>query len=153
MREAVKEYYAKQIIENQNNTSKMWKTIDVVLGKTTRSTSVPLIEHEGKQITDKEELVSVFNEQFINLGPSLASKIEVKSKDDPTQYLRDIETSAKSSFKSVTKHWVLTALKALKESKSSRPDKIPAKVLKDTAELISVPLSIIFNESLWRGLP
>ena len=85
MREAVKEYYAKQIIENQSNPSKMWKTINVVLGKTTRSTSIPLVEHEGKQITDKEEIVSAFNEHFINVGHSLASKIEVKSKDDPTQ--------------------------------------------------------------------
>ena len=151
MREAVKEYYAKQIIGNQNNPSKMWKTINVVLGKTTRSTSAPLVEHEGKQITDKEEIVSAFNEHFINVGHSLASKIEVKSKDDPTQYLIDIETSARFRFKSV-KHWVLTALKGLKESKSSGPDKIPAKVLKDAAELNCVPLAIIFNESLWRGV-
>ena len=86
------------------------------------------------------------------MGHSLASKIEVKSKDDPTQYLTDIETSARFRFKSVTKHWVLTALKGLKESKSSGPDKIHAKVLKDAAELICVPLAIIFNESLWRGV-
>ena len=61
----------------------MWQTINVVLGKITRSTSVPLIEHEDRQITDKEELVSAFNEHFINVGYSLASKIEVKSKDKP----------------------------------------------------------------------
>ena len=33
----------------------MWKTINVVLGKTTRSTSVLFIEQEGRQITDKEK--------------------------------------------------------------------------------------------------
>ena len=130
----------------------MWKTINVVSGKSTRSTLAPLIEHEGKQITGKEEIFSAFNEHFINVGHSLASKIEVKSKDDPTQYITDIETSAMFRFKSVTKHWVVTALKGLKESKSSGPDKIPAKVLKDAAELICVPLALIFNESLkkWK---
>ena len=39
-----------------------------------------------------------------NVNHSLASKIEVKSNDDPTQYLTDIENSAKFRFKSVTKH-------------------------------------------------
>ena len=43
-----------------------------------------LIEHEGKQIADKEEMVSAFNEHFVNVGHSLADKIEVKSADDPT---------------------------------------------------------------------
>ena len=62
-----------------------------------------------------------------------------------TQYLTAIEKSARFKFKSVTKHWVLTALKGLKESKSPGPDKIPVKVLKDAAELICVPLAIIFN--------
>ena len=113
MREAVKDYYAKQIIRNQNNSSKMWKTINAVLGKTTRSISVQLIEHEGRQITDKEELVSAFHKHFINVGHSLAGKIEVKSTDDSIQYLPVIDKSARFKFKSVTKHWVLTALKGL----------------------------------------
>ena len=152
MREAVKDYYAKQIIENQHNQSKMWNTINVVLGKTTRSTAVPFIEQEGRQITDKEEMASAFNEHFINVGHSLASKIEIKSKDDPMQYLTAIEKSARFKFKSTTEHCVLTALKGLKESKSLGPDKILAEVLKDAAELICVPFAIIFNESLWRGV-
>ena len=130
----------------------MWNTINVVLGKTTGSTSVPFIEQEGKQITDKEETASAFNEHFINMGHSLASKIEITSKDDPMQYLPAIEKSARFKFKSITKHWVPTALKGLKESKSPGPNKILAKVLKDAADLICVPLAIIFNESLWWGV-
>ena len=51
-----------------------------------------------------------------------------------------------------TKHWVLTALKGLKESKPLGREKFPAKVPKEAAELIYVPLAIIFNESLWRGV-
>ena len=152
IREVVKDYYAKQIIENQHNPTKMWNTIKVVLGKTTRSTAVPFSEQEGRQITDKEELASAFNEHFINRDHSLASKIEIKSKDDPTQYLTAIEKSARFKSKFITKHWVLIALKVLKEAKLPGPDKIPTKVLKDAAELICVPLTIIFNESLWRGV-
>ena len=38
MREAPKDYYGKQIIKNENNPQKMWKTINEVLGKTAKST-------------------------------------------------------------------------------------------------------------------
>ena len=130
----------------------MWKTINEMLGKTTKSTSVPLIEQESRQITDKKEIVSAFNEHFVNVGHSLAEKIEHKSTDDPTQFLHVIDRSTRFKFKSVTKHWVLTVLKGIKEAKASGPDKIPAKILKGAAELICVPLALIFNQSLWKGV-
>ena len=98
------------------------------------------------QFYHKKEIVSAFKGHFINVDYTVAGKIEVKSTDDPTKYLPVTDKSAKFKFKSVTTHWVL---KELKESKSPGPDKIPAKTLKDTAELICVPLAIIFNESLW----
>ena len=37
-------------------------------------------------MTDKEEIVSAFNEHFVNVGHSLADKIEVKSTDAPIQF-------------------------------------------------------------------
>ena len=82
------------------------------------STSVQLIQHEGKQITDEEEIVSAFNEHFINVGHSLTDEIKVKPTDGPAQHLKVVDKSTRFKHKSVTKHWVLTALKRLKESKS-----------------------------------
>ena len=130
----------------------MWKTINEVLGKTSKSTSMPLIKHEGRQITDKKEMLFEFNEHFVNVGHSLVEKIEDKSTDDPTQFFHVIDRFTKSKFKSVTKHWVLTSFKGIKEARASGPDKIPAKILKGAAELIWVPLALIFNESLWKGV-
>ena len=46
MRGAVKDYYSQKISENQNNPSKMWKTINTVLGKTSKTTSVAMVESE-----------------------------------------------------------------------------------------------------------
>ena len=72
MPEAAKDYNAKHI-ENHHNPSKMLKTISVVFVRATMRTSLPLIEQEGKQITDKEEVASAFNENFITLGQSCKS--------------------------------------------------------------------------------
>ena len=83
---------------------------------------------------------------------SLAEKIKDKSTDDPTQFLHVIDRFTRIKFKSVTKHWVLTALQGIKEAMATGPDKIPAKMLTDAAELISVPLALIFNKLFWNGV-
>ena len=59
---------------------------------------MPFIEHESRQITDKKEIVSAFNEHFVNVGYSLAEKVEDKSTDDPTQFLHVIDKSARFLF-------------------------------------------------------
>ena len=57
IREAVKDYFSRKISENQGNPSKMWKTINTVLGKTPKTTSVAMVEFENKQLTDKKNCV------------------------------------------------------------------------------------------------
>ena len=126
----------------------MWKTINTVLGKKSKTTSVAMVEFENKQLTDKKEITSAFNRHFTNVGPTSASKIEGKLNDDPNCFIPSNEEFVKFNFKPVTKQYVLTALRGLKDSKSPGPDRIPAKILKDAAELICDPLKIIFNESL-----
>ena len=79
-------------------------------------------------------------------------KIEHKLTDDPTQFLQVIDRTTRFKFQSVTEHWALTALNGMKEATASGPDKIPAKILEDVAELIYVPLALIFNESFWKGV-
>ena len=56
IREAVKEYYSQKISDNQGNPSKKWKTINTVLGKTSKTTAVTMVEFESKQLTDKKKL-------------------------------------------------------------------------------------------------
>ena len=82
---------------------------------------------------------------FSNVGHSLVDKIEDKSTDDLTQFLHVIDKSTRFKFKSATKQWVLTALKGLKESKASGPEKFPTEILKDATELICLPLALILN--------
>ena len=152
IRDAIKDYFSQKISDSQGNPSKMWKTINTVLGKTSKTTSVAMVEFENKQLTDKKEITSAFNRHFTNVGPSLAGKIEGKLNDDPTRFIPSNEASVKFKFKPATKQYVLNALRGLKSSKSPGPDRIPAKILKDAAEVICDPLKIIFNESLKVGI-
>ena len=111
-----------------------------------------MVEFENKQLTDKKEITSAFNRQFTSVGPSLAGKIESKLNDVPTHFIPSNEEFVKFKFKPVTRQYVLTALRGLKDSKSPEPDRIPAKILKDATELFCDPFKIIFNESLMVGV-
>ena len=130
----------------------MWKTINTVLGKKPKTTSIAVVEFENKQLTDKKEIASAFIKDFTNVGPLLAEKIEDKLNDDPVRFIPSNEEVVEFKFKPVTKQNILTALRGLKDSKSPGPDRIPAKILTDAAELICGPLKTIFNESLEIGI-
>ena len=54
----------------------------------------------------------------------------------------------KFSFKHVEVSYVKQEINKLKTSKSPGPDKIPIKILKDAVEIVSGPLTTIFNRSL-----
>ena len=75
------------ISDKQNSQSKMWKTINKVLTKVSKTTSVTIIEYENKYITDMDEIVSAFNRHFTNLCPSLASKGLSKWNKNPTRFV------------------------------------------------------------------
>ena len=143
IREAVQDYYSQKISDSQGNPSKMWKTTNTIQGKTRKATSVAMVGFENKQLTDKKEITSAFNRLFTSVGPSLGGKLEGKLNDDPTRFIPSNEESVKFKFKPVTKQYVLTALRGLKDSKSPGLDSIPAKILKDAAELICDPLKVI----------
>ena len=57
-----------------------------------------------------------------------------------THVIPSNEEVVELKFKPVTKQNMLTALRGLKDSKSPGPDRIPAKILRDAAELICDPL-------------
>jgi len=52
----------------------------------------------------------------------------------------------------ITPELVHNKLKSLNPSKSSGPDELHPKILKETATQLSVPLTIIFNKSLQEGV-
>ena len=95
IREAINDYFSQKISGSQGNPSKMWKTINTVLNKTSKTTSVTMVEFENKQLTDKKEITPAFNRYFTSVGPSLAGKIEGKLNDDPTRFIPSNEESVK----------------------------------------------------------
>ena len=89
----------------------------------------------------------LFNNFFVNIGPTLAKEIKTDH-TDPLQY---IESTPVNSFylAPVTQTQVFTLFSGLKENKASL--NVPNKLIKLASAQLSVPFTEIYNESILSG--
>ena len=85
------------------------------------------------------------NEYFTSIGPNLATQV-AGTDIEPESYVDGSESTF--VFKSININEVYNMLSNLKTSKSFGPDKIPARLLKDSCYSIAPFLTKIFNASL-----
>ena len=107
---------------------------------------------EGKELKSASQISEAFNKHFTTVGPKLAEKIEIQPSDDPLKYLGDKTGGTKFKLQPVNVGYVERAIKALDNSKSPGTDRIPVKILKDAINLVSKPLTLIYNASSERGI-
>ena len=120
-----------------------------LIGTKTKSTSKTVVNAEGKEINDPEQISNLFNSYFVNIGPNLAAKINA-TRGDFTQYLN--EPFHKSLFlRPTNQHEILKIVQALKPSASTGYDGISVKLLKKIIHFIVDPLLYIFNLSITSG--
>ena len=126
-----------------------------VLNKCKTSAPLNSVTLNGRKYVRPDEIAEAFNEHFVTIGPKLASKIEAPTDADPMAYVRNVvkdKRLPKFLFKHVEVSYVKQEINKLKTSKSPGPDKIPIKILKDAVEIVSGPLTKIFNRSLDTGV-
>ena len=68
-------YYRSEILSNKNNLRKVWDIIIQVVNRKKGSKIHEKFIHNDKEITDPKAIANGFNNYFVNIGPTLASKI------------------------------------------------------------------------------
>ena len=140
VREAKKEFEFKLSKECKDNPKCFWK---YVKSKTKASTGIsPLLTHEGKIAESNIDKAETLNTFFSS----------VFTKED-TNNMPNLDTASKSHGRvidevEITVEEVKKRLKSLNPAKAQGPDEIPAKVLKELSEELSIPLCILFKKSL-----
>ena len=152
LRDRVQEYYLNLIDETQNNPKAIWKTINKVLHKNSNNTVTRSIFFEGIELKSSSQISEAFNKHFTTVGPKLAAKIENQPTDDPLQYIGNKASGTKFELQPVSVGYVESAIKALNNSKAPGADRIPVKILKDAINVVSKPLTLIYNASLEKGI-
>ena len=75
MKKEEKLYYQSEIVSNKNNLRKVWTIIKQVINRKKSSKIHDKFMHNNKVNTDPKTIADGFNNYFVNIGPTLASKI------------------------------------------------------------------------------
>ena len=72
---AKRDYYTNCVDINRNNTKQMWKHINQLVNKNSRSTNISVLQIDEQVITENETIADLFNEYFTDIGPNLSNQI------------------------------------------------------------------------------
>ena len=121
----------------KTNPKKFWRYVSS--GKPGRHSVTQLVQ-DGSKICDPREIANALNKQFI----SVFTVADNAPLPDPPQY--EIQKSMPPI--NITKVDVETRLKKINPNKSTGPDGVPPRLLKETYAVLSHPLTLLFQKSL-----
>ena len=131
-----------KLFENKKNPHQYHQILKNIIGKTRSKNIPPLLQQDGLPVTDDFDKAALLNTHFAD-----QTRLDVTDKNPPTINSPNPPISPLAEVR-VTESEVLAALNNLNMNKSTGPDKIPTKLLKMTALLITEPLTKLFNKSL-----
>ena len=143
MKKAKTDYYWKLIEENKGNCSELWSSIKQVL-PTTLSNSITSIQNNNVVYTTPQGIANALNDFFANIDKMFSQKFT--STRSPTSSLQQAESSF--CFFEISQDLVTTELNRVKTNKSTGMDKISARLVKDTADIIAQSLTALLNTSI-----
>ena len=98
-----------------------------------------------------KNIVDKVNEYFTEIGPSLASEIDVSNKSPFNTYPTSPSTSS-FYFQYTNPSGILKIIQGRKLKSSPGHDHLSSTILKDIADIVSTLLSIIIKQSLCSGI-
>ena len=143
------DYFTKSLNKCENKPKQMWKTINKLTNKKSKTTIITEVKQENQSVTDDSSIANTLNTYFNEIGTNLASNME-QSTSAPESYLPNCNSQFK--MQNVTVSEVHKILSSIDVSKSTGHDGISNKLLKDAVDIISYSLALIFNTSINTGI-
>ena len=86
------EYYSMQFLKYKDNLKQTWKLIGTLVKRKTKGQTLPTrIIHNNRTFTQEKDIAELFNNFFVNIGPTLAKEIK-SDHTDPLKYIYRIYT-------------------------------------------------------------
>ena len=99
--------------------------------------------------TDSKEMADLFKKHFVNIGSSLAENLPFPNHDS-VEVL--IEKPNSFEFEQINFNIGEETIRKLSANKATGLDKLPAETFKLACNVITAPLSHIFNASISSGI-
>ena len=145
-----RQYYHDLLNKHKSNLRKSWGIIKDIIHKNKKSSCRPKFKLSDGEITSDKKVVSEkFNDFFVNVGPTLATKIPLVDKSS-LSYLHS-RVNESIFLRPVTTVELEKMLMTLKNSATGW-DEINAMFLKAALNYIKEPLCHICNMSLEEGI-
>lgn len=145
IKKAKSEYYTNLIEDCKGNATEFWSALKETLPSSRASSGITSLSTDGVVMTSAHSIASALNSFFVSVGKKLAERIS------PLSTVYDVTSTATScvfSFQSISEEFVVNSIKQLKPNKAIGLDKISARLLKDSVEVIAPVLTSLFNMSL-----
>ena len=142
------DYFNTLLTDNAKRPKQLWKTLKTLVpnGKNTTTSVKRLVTEDGIDVTCPKGIADHFNNFFVNVGVTLASKFSTDTSKVNPPVSEKLFNFSKTNTKCVQDH-----IKYLKNGKATGLDGIGSRILKAGAPVLSIYLSKIFNCSLATG--
>ncbi|XP_071941144.1 uncharacterized protein [Antedon mediterranea] len=156
VKKAKSEYFKTKIEENKGNPKKLWQTLKSTgFSQQSKSQNTIVLNNNGHPCTEPFSVANLFNKFFTNVASLLTDKLPNCNNiygvnTTPFKQYYKNKGIKKNSFvlQTISNDFVLDQLNSLNPSKSTGLDNIPARFLKDGANIIVQPITHIVNLSL-----
>ena len=151
IRLAKETYYKDALHENEGDSRQTWRVVNELTSRKTANLNIKEIQNEGESIYNPQLLSETFNTHFATIGPKLAN--EIKPGTNASSHLQYVKgTQERFVLNNTNPSKVFLLLSKLCKSKATGLDKISARLLRESADLIANSLCSIFNRSINSGV-
>ena len=151
-RDAKTKYYQQYFETYKWKSSKVWKGIkSIVKLNTTSKKDISLIDNKGFNVTDPSKIANLFNNYFVNIGPSIDKAI-LNSETDFRDILKNIKVNNTFFLSPTIPEEIFKIIASLDKSKSLGPNSLPIYILKLYNNFFSEKLAKIINVAFATGI-
>ena len=149
IKEAKRIYFVRTFERFKYDIKQTWSTINETLHRKKKKSLPSVFSHNGKMLRDSVEIANSFNQYFIDIGPSLANRID--SNRHFRDYLRTPSVN-QLTLRSIDENKISQAIEHLKNKSSSGIDGISNNLIKMARCELIKPLTKIINQMLHTGI-
>ena len=141
-------YYRNILCNFRNNTKKVWQIINEMKGNTSNKPNPKILHYNNTIFDNPKDISEAFSKYFSNIAPLLDNKLP-QSNNNLHDYLRgDFPNSM--LFPVLTPYDIQSVIKKLR-NKNLGVNDIAVTVIKRNCNLLSIPRTILFNQSVSSG--
>ena len=145
-------YYHTKLNELKGNAKDTWKLLNLMTKGKQSSVKISSIILNNELITNTKNIADTLNNHFCSIG-QITGQAVPKSKKDFNYYVNLATPPVNTFFVMPTDPMeIVGVVKKFKNKSSSGPDELSNFLLKEVIDIISAPLSSIFNASFNQGI-